>query len=191
MSLKAKLVSTVAAFLMVLALMVVGVFAATSGSIQMGGSLTFNATDVVGRVDLATVGNSGGEITKTTEDFDATDDSVDFSWTTGEGEAIDLVFSEGTDITVKITVTNKASDRPMYVTFGSVEPSITDPVNVDVTAITYGGTPGTPVTLDKAVEVEYGTPVVFSFTFSVQNDNLGASGSWSLNMSLSNENPNA
>lgn len=191
MSLKAKLVSTVAAFLMVLALMVVGVFAATSGSIQMGGSLTFNATDVVGRVDLATVGNSGGEITKTTEDFDATDDSVDFSWTTGEGEAIDLVFSEGTDITVKITVTNNASDRPMYVTFGSVEPSITDPVNVDVTAITYGGTPGTPVTLDKAVEVEYGTPVVFSFTFSVQNDNLGASGSWSLNMSLSNENPNA
>lgn len=191
MSLKAKLVSTVAAFLMVLALMVVGVFAATSGSIQMGGSLTFNATDVVGRVDLATVGNSGGEITKTTEDFDATDDSVDFSWTTGEGEAIDLVFSEGTDITVKITVTNNASDRPMYVTFGSVEPSITDPVNVDVTAITYGGTPGNPVTLDKAVEVEYGTPVVFSFTFSVQNDNLGASGSWSLNMSLSNENPNA
>lgn len=191
MSLKAKLVSTVAAFLMVLALMVVGVFAATSGSIQMGGSLTFNATDVVGRVDLATVGNSGGEITKTTEDFDATDDSVDFSWTTGEGEAIDLVFSEGTDITVKITVTNNASDRPMYVTFGSVEPSITAPVNVDVTAITYGGTPGTPVTLDNAAKVEYGTPVVFSFTFSVQNDNLGASGSWSLNMSLSNENPNA
>ncbi len=191
MSLKAKLVSTVAAFLMVLALMVVGVFAATSGSIQMGGSLTFTATDVVGRVDLATVGNSGGEITKTTEDFDATDDSVDFSWTTGEGEAIDLVFSEGQDITVKITVTNNASDRPMYVTFGSVEPSITDPVNVDVTAITYGGTPGTSVALDKAVEVEYGTPVVFSFTFSVQNDNLGASGSWSLNMSLSNENPNA
>ena len=56
MSLKAKLVSSVAAFMLVLALLVVGVLAVPQATINMGGSITFDATDVVGSVSVATDG---------------------------------------------------------------------------------------------------------------------------------------
>ena len=46
MSLKMKLVSTVSAFMLVLGLLIMGVFAGPTAKINLGGSISFKATDV-------------------------------------------------------------------------------------------------------------------------------------------------
>ena len=56
MSLKAKLVSSVAAFCLVLALLVVGILAVPSATINMGGSISFQATDVNATVNITVTG---------------------------------------------------------------------------------------------------------------------------------------
>ena len=185
MSLKAKLVSSIAAFMLVVALMVVGIFAASSGTINMGGSIKFTATDVVGKVDLLTDGNSGDEVSKTTGNFDATTQTIAFNWTTAGSDGVDLVFVKGQDITVKITVTNSATDRDMYVKFTNL-PEILTGENVSVSGVTYGDSKN--VTEGTAIEVSHEAPVVFSFTFSVDSDNLGVTATWSAAMTLSNTN---
>ena len=177
MSLKAKLVSSVAAFMLVLALMVVGIFAASSGTVQMGGTISFTATDVVGSITLSSTGNQGGELSETAS-FTAETETIAENWTEQN-----LVFAEATDIVVSITVDNDATDRPMYVTFTNL-PEITSAKNVTVSGVTYNTDQS--VVKGTAVEVAADSQVTFQFTFAVTSDNNGASGSWAANISLSN-----
>lgn len=177
MSLKAKLVSSVAAFCLVIALMVVGIFAANTATVQMGGSISFTASDVDATVTLASSGQSGEALSET-ETFDASDETATANWTDQN-----LVFAEATDIVVSITVNNDATDRPMYVTFTNL-PEITSAKNVTVSGVTYNTDQS--VVEGTAVEVAADSQVTFQFTFAVTSDNNGASGSWAANISLSN-----
>lgn len=113
MSLKAKLVSSVAAFCLVLALLVVGILAVPSATINMGGSITFDAQDVVATVTVTSTG------AKTNLNLTG-ESAIKFDSTTTEAtvdrDALNLVFASKTEnivITVTITID---SEEDMTVT---------------------------------------------------------------------------
>ena len=89
----------------------VGVFAATQGSVQMGGSVSFNATDVYARVSGSISGAGVGNTTLPTLNFDADNETPDASgWTN-----LDLAFdAAGSPITMVVKVENLA-DRGLTV----------------------------------------------------------------------------
>lgn len=178
MSLKAKLVSTIAAFVMVLALMVVGVLAASQGTIQMGGSIQFTASDVIANVTLTSTGMTSN-LNKTAS-YTAETERIQETWTD-----LNLTFVEGTDIQVSLKVENKATDRSLYVTFTNL-PEITTANNVTVTGVTYEDEGSQTVTKGTAVEIAAKSSLTFVFTFAVTDDGNGASGDWTANVSLSN-----
>ncbi|MBE5746253.1 MAG: hypothetical protein E7359_03080, partial [Clostridiales bacterium] len=61
MSLKMKLASTVSAFLLILGLTIMGVFAAPTATINLGGSISFKATDVHATVQGKITGSKEAE----------------------------------------------------------------------------------------------------------------------------------
>lgn len=131
MSLKAKLVSSVAAFMLVIALLVVGVLAASQVTVNMGGSISFTATDVHAKVEITVAGtadetqpsktyifsyNSEEEVT--TEEL-VTGDSA--TW-----DANSWTFGAGRQITVTVKITNLDNKREIDVTFVAPEDQTSD-----------------------------------------------------------------
>ena len=112
MSLKLKLISLISAFTLVLGMLLFGVFAATNVTIQMGGSLSFIATDVYAKVTGAITGAGVGNQTLPTIEFSASNENPDQSgW-----QNLDLEFNTAGDpITIEVTVENLASDRNLTV----------------------------------------------------------------------------
>ena len=182
MSLKAKLVSTISAFCLVLALMVVGVLAATSGSVGLGGTISFTASDIVGSVAVA-YQNAANSPAGQSQSFDATTTTIAYEW---ETEA--LQFTKGKAITVTITIANEATDRPMYVTFteGSAQAPVVisgdDASRVTASAITYDT--DKKVTSGTAIQIPADTDYVFSFTLTAADFDDGISASWSCDFEL-------
>ncbi len=50
MSLKAKLISTISAFVLILTIVIVAVWAATQANVSLGGTINFQATNVYAKV---------------------------------------------------------------------------------------------------------------------------------------------
>ena len=112
MSLKMKLISTISAFMLVLGLMLFGVFAATNGTILMGGNLSFTATNVYAKVTGQITGAGVGNKTFEEITFSSSNKNPD----TSDWRELDLDFdSEGSPITIEITVENLAKDRTLSV----------------------------------------------------------------------------
>ena len=183
MTLKAKLVSTIAAFALVLALLVVGVLAASSASINMSGSLSFTATDVNATVDISVTGNTtagdvgDGTYTFNSETPDASKDVTlsGLAWTFA---------SKTSTITLTIVVTNKDATRSLTSTF---TPTLTKLADANVTAaasITDGeGTVGQAQTLAG------GESVTYSVTFKIADADKSvsaAAATWSAKLALAN-----
>ena len=112
MTLKMKLASTICAFMLILGLTIMGVFAAPSATINLGGSLTFSASDVYAKVSGEIQGQTN-EVAldvlefnnKTTEENIAT---MSESWSNKA-----LTFDNaGSEITITVTIENLATDRP-------------------------------------------------------------------------------
>ena len=127
MSLKMKLTSTIAAFLLILGLTIMGVMAAPSATVNLGGSISFSATDVFAVVKGSVTGSAeanvqeGGVLNLETLNFssetDATEEGAKWSNT-------NLTFDNlGSEIAITITIENKATDRALYV---KVEETIGD-----------------------------------------------------------------
>jgi hypothetical protein len=119
MSLKAKLVSTIAAFCMVICLLSVGIWAANTGTVNVGGSVNFVAEDVNVKIELLDVvgaGKAGDDYAKEAIEWDATDvGTLSADWT-------DMVFAfqkadDGSlgDIVITIKVTNLSEERAVSV----------------------------------------------------------------------------
>lgn len=186
MTTKAKLVSTIAAFCLVLALMVVGVLAATSATVQLGGSLSFTAKDVVATVKVSATGctqtiNGEGDYTHSFSSVD-TDPA---SWTK---EDINLTFSnKTTDIVITITIKNDAADRALTVT--PTVPTVTSDQNVSITSVySYDKTSDKTVTATE-LDVAAGQTVTYKITLHIMNPNNGvnsASTSWAAGFALAN-----
>ena len=56
MRLKAKLISTISAFVLILTIVIVGVWAATQANIAMGGTINFQATNVYAKISATITG---------------------------------------------------------------------------------------------------------------------------------------
>ncbi len=191
MTTKAKLVSTIAAFCLVLALMVVGVLAASSATINLGGSIGFTATDVIGEVSMAASGDvestSQSKFAKSQE-FNAQTTTTTFDWDTNG-----LVFQKAdgdrnATITVTITVTNEATDgRTMYVRFTTM-PTLTDDADGKITLsnVTYGAQDTQYTGVNTDITVTKGTTVDIEFSFTVNDLNATVTGTWDAALVISN-----
>lgn len=116
MSLKAKLVSTVAAFVMVLALMVVGVLAANSATVNLGGSISFTSDHVLATVSVSVSGSAQDATVNGTGDYQKKFTAADAT-ATWEKDNINLSFaSQDEDITITITVKNDSTERALTLT---------------------------------------------------------------------------
>lgn len=193
MSLKAKLISTISAFCLVLALLVVGVFAAQSATIQLGGTVSFTATAVVGDVTITYSGEENSQLRLYAE-FDAdTPEGEEVDWIEGDPDAQNLVFTQGEPITVTITIHNAAIDRSMWVLFDNLPSTTMSTGTVSVSTPTYGtsGT-GSAVAADTPFQVLAGQTIQVQFSLSITSGyNNDLSGTWTCAFDLSNDNPNA
>lgn len=196
MSLKAKLISTIAAFCLVISLLFVGVFAANNVSIQMGGQVTFTATDVYGDVTI-TYSGAANNPARLYADFDASTPDGTVTWDEGNPSEQNLVFNQGDPIRVTIAIHNEADDRAMWVLFEKL-PSITSAEFSSILSVStpHYGVNGTENTLsaNKPFSIPANTTyqVVFDLTLSSYNQTIeGEDATWTCNFALSNSQPSA
>ena len=184
MTLKAKLVSTIAAFALVLALLVVGVLAASSASINMSGSLSFTATDVNATVDISVAGNTAaGDVGDGTYTFNSATQDASKDVTLSD---LDWVFASKTStITLTIVVTNNDSARSLTST---LTPTLTELADANVTASAQA-TAGVTGTVGQAQTLEAGESVTYTVTFKITDANKSVSSTaatWSAKLALAN-----
>ena len=187
MSLKVKLISTISAFILVLSMLFVGVFAAQNVQLNVGGTVSFTASSVYAKVTGSYVGtkeqpSTAKQLTQIDIDADTTDGAVSMpdDWT-----SMPLNFdSNGSDITVTITIENLATDRAIAV-------SLTD--NTDITGVSVARTYNTASFEDNTSSqtINGGETGTFTFTLSVSNKNNNITGTFDLDISLTNSSTTA
>ena len=184
MKLKAKLVTTCAAFCLILCLTIVGVWAVTAPSIPMGGSVGFTASDVQATISGSFTGISGTQ-DLTTLKLDASTKDVKSvagydtwqNWTLGFADATK-------DIVLTITVTNNNTERAINATFTDSSASSLKNITISLAGGNADGsgsyTSGTEVTIPTEQSV------TFKVTIHVENANNSASATLALNLLLEN-----
>ncbi len=167
MKLKAKLISTIAAFAMVLCLTIVGVWAAATVTVSVTGTVSYTATDV----DATVTGTITGinETKSFTKDF-----SADIADTSGAWDLSGITFVKNQDVVITLTVTNNSTERPLQATLAN-----------------NGETTGTNTTaaLGETTTsiIAHGDHADFTFTIKVTDWNKGASYPISLMLTLNNQ----
>ena len=185
MTLRAKLLISVAAFTMVLALLIVGVLAVQSATVPITGNIVFNATDA--NVEISgTLSNATTAHSFTTLKYDAEATAGSTALDTWKNVKIDFKNQASNDITLAITVTNKDTVRSMYTSLSSSELSSLSEGTNNVTATIKTGTGaytwGEPVTISK------GSAITFTITFSIGTRNKSVNvGSWTMELDVSSQ----
>lgn len=179
MSLKAKLISTISAFCLVIALLVVGVLAVNPAKVNMGGNITFSATDVMATISADVAGISG---THTFDDITFDENTEDGEATNSSWTGLNFAFAnKTTDIVLTITVVNNSDERAFTLAY-------TAPIginNVKVTSkVTNGDEPETDYS--EAITVEKGTTATIEITFHIVDNAKSAGGVWNVSLDLTN-----
>ena len=153
MKLKTKLASLIIGFVMVASMLFFGVWAASSANVTLGGTISFNSTNVFATVTGSISGAATGDCTLDTLEFTSTNTPDTSTWANKN-----ITFNETNLVTIKINIENEASDRPLYA-------KVTD---------TYGDVVNVTKTLDKteAQTITEGTSVEFTITMKVDNPDL-------------------
>ena len=163
MSIKMKLVSCISAFILVLGIFIFGVLSAEQATVNLGGSISFDATDVYARV-TGKVQNAQTNPTLDTLEFSATNDSPDQSSWSG----LELQFdSRATDITIEVTVENLSMERELTV---NVTDALATPVdNLGKTILLDGASyvPGTNTTIPVATAADASNTSKATFTITL------------------------
>ena len=166
MSLKAKLISTISAFVLILTIVIVAVWAASTANVSLGGKINFQATNVYAKVTGTVTGMDSNPILPTlifSEGKDASEEPDIEKWNN-----LDLVFNTvGTPIEIEITVENLSDERSLGV---SIQNQIASIENIDI-SITSGGEASTSATLSPSTGSGTST-VTFLVTVSLQNPNV-------------------
>lgn len=168
MSFKIKLISTVSAFILVLSLLAVGVFAAQSATVNLGGTITFQAKDVQATISAATV--SGATLTDAENKLQAIvlDAENDGSEEIATWAGLVLAFdNSGDDATIKFTITNDHPEKALTVTTTQVNGT------VDNATMTVTQTGGTGTVENNSIAV--GGSAEYTVTFHIENQNASAS----------------
>ena len=122
MSIRLKLVSCISAFILVLGIFIFGVLSAQQVTVNLGGSISFDATDVYARV-TGRVQNAQDNPTLETLEFSADNDNPDQSSWSG----LQLQFdSQATNITIEVTVENLSIERTLTVNLTDMIQTSTD-----------------------------------------------------------------
>ena len=166
MSLKAKLISTISAFVLILTIVIVAVWAATQANVSLGGTVNFQATNVYAKVSGKVTGMDSNPILPTlifSEGADASEETDIEKWNN-----LDLVFNTaGTPIEIEVTVENLSDERSLGV---SIQNQIASIENIDI-SITKENEASTSATLSPSTGSGTST-VTFLVTVSLQNPNV-------------------
>lgn len=185
MTLKAKLFSTIAAFCLVAVLMIVGVFAASSVSVNMSGQISFSATDVKATIN-GVVANAYKQGTKEDAEKPATitfdGSEVDEETDTKTWENLNWDYKDShKDITFTITIQNDSTQRAFDSSFaeGTMGNSnIT--ISVQQRVYTTGSADGALVAYAADTEVAVGKTIEYVVTFHIDNiDTSVSNAAWS------------
>ena len=184
MTLKAKLISSILAFIMVASLMMVGIFASPTVTLQMGGNVSFSANGVYADITGNIVGTqdhptgSPLQLSTISIDYTNTETEVDLSGENSDWTAMPLTFDEnGSEITVTMNIQNKASDRAIKVT-------ITDNTNIENVTVERAYNSTTFASNTDTRTINGGQNGSYTFKLSVNSQNSPASGSFSLDVKL-------
>ena len=180
MSLKVKLISTISAFILVLSMFFVGVFAAQNVELNVGGSVSFTATSVYAQITGSYVGTAehpsqAQSLTPIDIDAETTDGAVDMpdDWTN-----MPLNFdASGSEITVTISIKNLATDRAIAV-------SLTD--NTSITGVNIAREYNSSSISDSSItqKIAGGQTGTFTFTLSLTSKNNDISDAFDLDLDL-------
>ena len=195
MTYKAKLITSICAFFLVLALLAAGVWAAKTINISIGGTVNFTATSVYCNVDGVIKGSKEGTQTLTQLHFEADESessTLTGSWTP-DLNFVDEGDTMGQDITMTITITNLAT-RGLNVTLtntSSQTPGYGDQnVEIDIkygttaeNATTYNS--GTIQTITAGTTSSH-TTGVFVITFHLATKNNPATLNYNFTVNLKN-----
>ena len=161
MSAKVKLISFISAFVLVLGIMIIGVLSAEQVQVNIGGSVSFNATNVYAKVSGNISGAETGNKTFSTLTYSAEETTSDESdWTN-----LALEFTETPDpIIITITVENLSDQRTLTVNLENTlqgegldiavtrdSGSYTSALNVELPVSTGDGSSTTTFTLSLTV----------------------------------------
>ena len=165
MSLKMKLVSMISAFVLVIGMLLIGVFAVERVQVDMGGSITFNADDVYARVT--------GSVEKAQvapNNLDVTYSAYETEGNPKAWESLDLEFdSYATPIVISIKVENLSTERSLTVNLTDALTSSVPNLGKALQRDNGAYTSGTNVTLDPK---DNGTSTTtFTITLSVTDKN--------------------
>lgn len=169
MKLKAKLISTIAAFAMVLCLTIVGVWAAATVTVSVTGTVSYTATDV----DAEVTGTITG-INETDKNFSTTFNAASTE-NSGAWDLSGITFVKNQTVLITLTVKNKSTERPLKATLAN-----------------RGGETGTNTTAalgetTTSIIAASGEPVSFTFTINVKDWNKQASYGIDLLLTLENQ----
>lgn len=182
MKLKAKLVTTCAAFCLILCLTIVGVWSVATASIPMGGNVGFTASDVDATISGSFSGISNPH-NPTTLKLDASTTNVESvaGYDTWQNWSLNFA-DKAQDIVLTITVTNENAKRAINATF--TNSSSSNNITVSLAGGNAAGsdsyTSGTKVTIDP------GQSVVFKVTLHVTDANDSASATLVFALKLDN-----
>ncbi|MBO5021976.1 MAG: hypothetical protein J6C53_00645, partial [Clostridia bacterium] len=181
MSTKVRLISAISMFCLVLSLMMVGVWAVQSATVNVGGTVTFNAKDIYATI-TGTVTGSEENPKLQTLNYSAKGEPSDTelaSWSNN------LNFTDDGLITFTINVQNLSGERKLYVI---VKDSSTAHSNITKTLkVKNGSATQTTYTSGTEVEIATKTTAVYTFSFKVNDTNAGANLTYKFEFDLRDE----
>ncbi len=178
MSLKMKLTASISAFFLVVGLMLIGIMAVNQATVNMGGSISFTATDVYARVT--------GSIANDTSSPSNLDVTYSAEETTGDPTVwndLSLAFdSQATPIEVTITVENLSPQNTLRVNLNDTLSSTIG--NLEKVVKNDGGdyTNQTDITLQPNGQENDST--TFTITMSVTNKNNSVTADFDYELNL-------
>lgn len=168
MKLKAKLISTIAAFAMVLCLTIVGVWAAATVTVSVTGTVSYTATDV----DATVTGTITG-ITESGKNFEKTFNAASTE-NSGAWDLSGITFVKNQDVVITLNVKNNSTERPLQATLAN---------NGEATGTNTTAALGETTTSTIAA----GDNASFTFTIKVTDWNIAASYGINLMLTLNNQ----
>ena len=181
MSLKMKLTASISAFFLVVGLMLIGIMAVNQATVNMGGSISFTATDVYARV-TGKIENAQGEYANKelpTLEFSAENDTPDQSgWSN-----LNLLFDDdATPIVIKVTVENLSAQNTLRVNLNDTLSSTVGNLEKVVKNDGEDYTNQTDITLQPNGQENDST--TFTITMSVTNKNNSVTANFDYELNL-------
>ena len=176
MSTKARLISTISAICMILALLVTGVWAVSTANITLGGTVTFTADNINATIT--------GSITGTADPVSITPLVYRANKVPGDTEKNtwnnDISFDANNLITMKVHVKNDSTERSLFVkvTDNTTTTNINKDFSSTVTNVGSGDT----------YEVVAGGEIEYTLTLSVDELDYSASATYALDVDLRDAN---